>query len=245
MSPKRIQSGIFGSAFHRAIGSGRCFSAVRQVTVALLAFGLQVVPTAKAQLLQFIQPTNGAVFSTRDEIPVVLRASAPNDVILSADVFANVHQKIATAIYCCPICLCVRPEPGQETTLQIPASYENGAPLPIRLWQGWTNVPAGEYQLTAKGVGENGTAVAASPVAITVLDLTLHIYPGDDDAMVLSIAQGAMVRGSYDLEVSQDLRTWTRLGMFSPGAVAAFYWDKPPKDVPVRFYRAVFIPSTR
>lgn len=198
--------------------------------------------TVTAQVLQFIQPTNGAIYSMRDEIPVVLRASAPNDIFLSADIFANTHQRIATALYCCPTCLCVRPDPGQETILQIPVIY-NGVPTG-RLWQGWTNVPAGEYQLTAKAIGENGTILQATPVNITVIDRTLHIGRNADGTVVISITMGAMTRGSYDLEISTDLKTWIRLGEFSPGNVAAFYWDKPPPAVTVRFYRAVYLPPT-
>jgi hypothetical protein len=82
----------------------------------------------------------------------------------------------------------------------------------------------------------------AAPVNITVLDLTLQIYRGADSSVVLSIAMGAMVRGGYDVEISEDLQTWTRLGEFSPGNVAAFYWDTPPENTRVRFYRAVFVP---
>jgi len=237
MNPRRIRAALSGLLIKPAFASSRYLIAI------LVLSGLSAGPGARAQILSFVQPTNGAVFSTRDEIPIVLRASAPNDVILNADVFANSHQKIGTALYCCPLCLCVRPEPGQETILQLPGPYENGIP-PVRIWQGWTNVPAREYRLTAKAVSENGTVVEAAPVNITVLDLTLRIYPSaeGDGTMVLSIAQGAMVEGRYDLEASVDLRTWTLLGTFSPGAVAAFYWDKPPKDAPVRFYRAVHIP---
>ena len=211
----------------------------------LLLLGLGGGSNTQGQLLQFIQPTNGAIYSMRDEIPVVLRASVPGDVIFSADVFANFHQKIGTAMYCCPVCLCVRPEPGRETILQFPASY-NGIAPPGGLWQGWTNVPAGEYELTAKAVSEKGTTVQATPVNITVVDRTLHIGRNTDGTFVLSIAMGAMVMGSYDLEISEDLVTWTRLGPFSPGNVAAFYWDRPPEDARVRFYRSVFVrPPTR
>lgn len=226
--------------FKPTSASSTCLS-LRWSFVAILMIGLHASLDAKAQVLEFIQPTNGAVYSTLDEIPIVLRASAPNDVIFSADVFANFHQKIGTALYCCPVCLCVRPEPGQETILQLPASYENGT-IPVGLWRGWTNVPAGEHILTARAVGESGTSVTAPPVNITVLDLELRIYPGAEGGMVLSIAQGAMVRGGYDLEISEDLLSWTRLGPFSPGNVAAFYWDTPPKDQRVRFYRAVYVP---
>jgi hypothetical protein len=70
--------------------------------LAILAIGLNAFSGAHAQVLEFLQPTNGAIYSMRDEIPIALRASAPNDVVFSADVFANFHQKIATALYCCP-----------------------------------------------------------------------------------------------------------------------------------------------
>jgi hypothetical protein len=194
-----------------------------------------------APVLQFVEPTNNAVFSTLDEVPIVLRASASNDVFLSAEVLAN-HQRIATAQYCCPFCPCARPLEGQETTLQIPVPWENGRP-PARTWQGWTNVQAGRYRLTARATGENGTMVEATPVDILVLDLTLRIFLGPGGSAALVIQEGSLVTGGYDAEVSQDLRTWTRLGPFQPGNVAAFYFDKPPEDARERrFYRSVYIP---
>ena len=70
-------------------------------------------------VLDFLQPTNHAVFSTTDEVPIMLRASAPDDVFLSAGVFGN-SQPIASVSYCCSLCPCARPQPGQETILQIP-----------------------------------------------------------------------------------------------------------------------------
>lgn len=210
----------------------------------VLAMGLSAVQDAGAQRLEFLQPTNGAVFSTLDEIPIALRASAPNDVILSAEVRANVSQLVTTALYCCPLCFCPQPQPGQVTLLRMPAYNEDGTPS-ARMWQSWTNVAAGTYQLSARAVSDGGLTVDAAPIRITVLDLTLRIHPGADGAMVLSIAQGAMVSGGYDLEASADLQTWTRLGSFSPGNVAAFYWDRPPADAATRFYRAVYVPPVR
>jgi hypothetical protein len=39
------------------------------------------------------------------------------------------------------------------------------------------------------------------------------------------------------------LRTWTRLGPFLPGNVAAFYYDDPPASARARrFYRSVRVP---
>src|SRR5256885_4357081 len=116
--------------------------------------------SADSPVLQFIQPTNDAVFSTRDEIPIVLRAYASNDVFPTAEVFAH-FQKIATVSYCCTLCPCPAPFPGHETILQIPAPWQGGMPPP-RPWQGWTNVLAGMYQLTAHAIGQDGTAVEAA-----------------------------------------------------------------------------------
>jgi len=62
--------------------------------------------------------------------------------------------------------------------------------------------------------------------------------------VTLVIPQGSMVPGGYDLEASQDLQSWTRLGPFEPGNVAAFYFDVPPETArEKRFYRSVY-PST-
>jgi hypothetical protein len=80
----------------------------------------------------------------------------------------------------------------------------------------------------------------AVPVNITVLDLTLRIFVQTDGAVTLVIPQGSLVAGGYDAETSQDLHTWTRLGPFLPGNVAAFYYDDPPADARGRrFYRSV------
>jgi len=192
-------------------------------------------------MLQFLEPTNNAVFSTLDEVPIVLRAFASNDVFLTAEVLAN-HKTIATAAYCCAFCPCARPLEGQETSLQIPVPWVDGLPPP-RSWQGWTNVQARNYHLTARAVGENGTVVEAAPVNITVLDRTLRIFVRADGVVMLVIPQGSLITGGYDAEASQDLRTWTRLGPFQPGNVAAFYFDDPPENARQRrFYRSVYVP---
>jgi len=196
----------------------------------------------QSPVLQFVQPTNGAVFSTTDEIPIVLHAIASNDVFPTADVFAN-HSKIATVSYCCTLCPCAAPFPGLETTLQIPVPWDADRPPP-QPWQGWTNVHAGSYQLTAQAVGENSTMVEAVPVSITVLDLTLEIFVKSDGTVTLVIPQGSLVQGGYYLDASLDLRTWTRLGAFTPGNVSAIYFDVPPESARQRrFYRSVRVQS--
>src|SRR3954471_14370784 len=71
----------------------------------LLAMSAKGSPTGDGQVpvLEFIQPTNGAVFSTLDEIPIVLRAVASNDVFLSGEVFANQWKKVGDVSYCCSL----------------------------------------------------------------------------------------------------------------------------------------------
>lgn len=211
-----------------------------------LWFGLagMAVWAADPQLpvLEFIEPTNHAVFATSDEIPVVLRAFAPDDVFAAAEVFAN-NQAIATVLYCCPWCPCPRPSAGLATTMQIAAPWNGEPPPPERMWQGWTNVRAGLYVLTAQATGELGTLVEAAPVSVVIIDRTLRFFVQPDGGVTLSIPQGSMVPGGYDLEVSEDLRTWTRVGPFQPGDVAAFYFDPPPPGARERrFYRSVFTP---
>jgi hypothetical protein len=216
--------------------------------VSCLGIGLppaqgQALPRGEVELLilEFIQPTNQAVFSTRDEIPIVLRAVVPGDAILTADLFVN-QQPLATAAYCCPFCPCPPPMEGQETILQIPVPWDDGLP-PDRVWQGWTNVHAGRHTLTAEATSVNGVMIEAGPVSITVLDLTLNLYLNSEGAVTLVIPQGSLVEGGYDLEVSEDLRAWTRLGAFQPGDVATFYFDEPPANTrPRRFYRSVYYP---
>ena len=212
----------------------------------LAAFLLAMVPlrTIRAgevalPVLKFLQPADGAVFSTEDEIPVVLRASAPNDVFLNAEVFAN-QTSIATATFCCPLCPCARPTEGMETTLQIPAPWSGGPPPPP--WIGWGSPVAGTYRLTARAFGENGTVVEADPVTITIVDLTVQLSVSPDGTVILVIPQGSMVPGGYDLEASDDLQSWSPHSPFSPGDVAAFYWDHPPSNARRRFYRATYIP---
>ena len=212
--------------------------------LAILVISLQAFSQATGQTprLEFIQPTNGAFFSTLDEIPIMLRAVASNDVFLTGEVFANQWTKVGDVSYCCSLCPCFRPVEGQETILQIPVPWEGGRP-PSRPWQGWTNVQARTYRLTARSTGQNGTVLEAVPVNITVLDRTLRIFVRADGTVTLVIPQGSMVPGGYDLEASADLRTWTRLGPFEPGNVAAFYYDVPPESARERrFYRSVYVP---
>jgi hypothetical protein len=213
-----------------------------------LAGALAVPATQAAQFgvprLTFTEPYGGRIYMAASNVPIMLRAFAPEDVFLSAEVFAD-GQSIGVAIFCCPLCPCAHPLPGEETVLQIPAPW-NGGPPPAQVWQGWTNVPHGVHQLTARAVGENGTVVESPPVTISVRDVRLFIGPNSEQAgeYILVIPNGALLDGgSFDLEASSDLRTWTRLGPFSPGNVAAFYWDRPQASER-RFYRAIWVPPS-
>jgi len=198
---------------------------------------LVTIAHGQAPTLEFLTPTNNAVYSGGDTIPLVLRAIASNDAFLTADVFAN-SVKVATVSYCCPACPCFLPRPGDETRLQYPVP-SNGTS-----GHGWTNAQPGTYRLTARAVGQHDT-LDAPAITVSVVDRRLEIYPDANGRIILRIPFGAMVTGGYDLEISEDLRTWTRLGSFGPGNVAAFYWDDPPPEVRVRFYRSVYTPQNR
>jgi len=199
----------------RASRRSRAPSALARLAIfgaALLGLAVAVRPTAAADespVLEFIEPTNHAVFSTLDEVPIVLLGFATNDAFPSAEVRADA-QLIGTAIYCCPLCPCPYPFEGQPTTLQIPVPW-NGGERPPRTWQGWIHPPAGTHWLTARAVGRNGTMVEATPVAITVIDRTLRISLRADGTVALVIPQGSLTPGHYEAEASADLQHWTRL----------------------------------
>ena len=61
----------------------------------ILCFFLYSLPNfvtvayGQAPTLEFVTPTNGAVYSRGDTIPIVLRAVASNDVFLTADVYVD------------------------------------------------------------------------------------------------------------------------------------------------------------
>lgn len=228
------------SAIHHPAARFRFSSLLAAI---LMAWTSNIPAQPAAPELEFLAPTNGAVYSTRDEIPIVLRSVAPNDLIVAADV-STPGEFIGTAVFCCPFCPCAHPVEGQELILQIPVPWDNGHP-PARTWQGWTNLPAGIHYLTARAVSQNGTPVEAKPVIVTIIDLTLHILVRPDRAVGLVIPQGSLTNGHFDAEASEDLHTWTRLGSFSPGNVAAFFEDEQPASAfAQRYYRSVYVPAT-
>ncbi len=192
-------------------------------------------------LLEVVEPVHGGVFALSEAIPLVLHAAVADDVITRAEVLVN-GEPLATAVFCCVWCPCARPRAGQETTLQLPAVWDGVGEPPLP-WRGWRAPRAGTYRVAARGMGEEGTEVEAAAVTITVVDLALQLSLLDDGAAWLVLPEGALVPGGWDLEVSEDLTDWTRLGAFSAGAVAAFYLD-PPSASPrgSRFYRAVYTP---
>ena len=226
------------------------FRLLRVKALLLLCAGAWAWPAGQAgqfgvPMLAFTEPLGGQIYMAASNVPIVLRAFAPDDVFLSAEVFAD-GGLIGVATFCCALCPCAHPLPGMETVLQIPTPWNDGRP-PAQVWQGWTNTPDGLHRLTARAVGENGTTVESPPVMISVREMRLFIGPNAEQkgAYVLAIPNGALLdEGSIDLEVSSDLRTWERLGPFSPGNVSAFYWDAPPVSARERrFYRAVWVPQ--
>ena len=227
------------SAIHHPAALFRVSSLLAVILVALASRTPAQLPAPE---LEFLSPASDALYSTRDEIPIVLRSVAPNDLIVAADV-STPGEFIGTAVFCCPFCPCARPVEGQELILQIPVPWENGHP-PSRTWQGWTNLPAGIHYLTARAVSQNGTPVEAKPVIVTIIDLTLHILVRPDRTVGLVIPQGSLTNGHFDAEGSEDLHTWTRLGSFSPGNVAAFFQDEQPASTfKQRYYRSVYVPA--
>ena len=232
-----------GSSASRRIGFP--LRSVPGLALFLLLALFLAAPSVRAQValptLEFLEPTNGAVFSVTEEIPIVLRGFSPFDVISSAEV-KGAGELIGTAVYCCPFCPCFRPLPGATLILQIPVSWEGGHPA-TRTWQGWTNAPQGTLQLTAAATGESGSKLTAAPVTIRVLDLRLRIQRTQEGSYQLVVPEGSLVDGGLDLEASEDLQHWRRLGAFSPGNVAAFYLDVPAEGAKgPRFYRSVRVP---
>jgi len=102
----------------------------------------------------------------------------------------------------------------------------------------------GVHRLTARSTGENGTMVEAAPVNVTVFDGSLEVLEnGTDGTLTLVIHEGSLTPGRFDLEMSNDLRNWTRVGEFGPGDVAAFYFGIPVEsNRKARFYRSVYVP---
>jgi len=216
----------------------------RRLRCILRVTGLAAVSVALASappILEFVEPKDGAEFFVGTEIPVVLRAFAEEDLLTSAEVFAD-GELIGVAQYCCPLCPCPPPQEGMELTLQIPAPWDGGPP-PDKMWQGWTNAPVGGHRLTAKAVSQGGVAIESLPVTISVrppLRLDLHVHLDGEGVLRFVIPEGSMTPTGFDLELSHDFNTWKNLGPFSPGAIAAFHSDTPdPEDARPRFYRAV------
>lgn len=190
--------------------------------------------------LQFIEPRDGQVFTAPASVPVVVRGESPSTVFPTADLFANGKQ-IAWLTFCCHLCPCFHPSAGITTTLQIPVIWDQIPPG--RMWQDWTNVPAGTYRLVAKSSGDSGTLVETAPVTIHVLpgglDLSLRVSRTDDGVLHFTIPDGALVAGSIVLETSDDLLVWRAVMDFRVGDVGAFAEDRPGATVQgAGFYRA-------
>lgn len=210
--------------------------------LAWATLGLASIPaTVVAQpYLRFEAPVDGSRFKLGEEVPVVLTAHSDDDVFGGASVYVD-GAFLADAISCCPLCPCAHPTAGITTTLQIPATP--GEVIPGgRVWTGWTPPGPGRFVLTASASGENGTAVEATPVTVIVeaLDLTLRVNRNVGGEVLFALAEGSLVAGGFEMQLSHDLVTWVSIGTFEPGNVAAFFRDRPdPADARPRFYRAI------
>ncbi len=204
---------------------------------------LSVVGGQAAGILRFVEPSPFSMQFTGAEVPIVLSAVIDDDLITTADVFVD-GVRLGTAQYCCPFCPCARPLPGEELILQIPRDPTGGIPSG-NPWQGWTNPPPGLHTLKARGVSEQGVTVESPDVQVVVrapFDLGLRIRSNGEGTLIFTIPDAPLV-GPFDLQKSRDCTTWSRVGRFVVGDMAAYQWDTPdPKDDQPWFYRS--IPAT-
>lgn len=191
--------------------------------------------------MEFAEPLSNAVYSNKDEIPVLIHASAAEDAILSAELFVD-GVSAGVASFCCPFCPCAYPIDGMDTWLQRFAPWEDGKP-PLKMVEGLPPLRAGSHRLVAKAFSRNGAVLESAPVTLLVVDRSIAIHHQADGSVQLVIREGSMTPGHFDLEVSADLNSWTRVGEFLPGNVAAFFTDPPQiPPWPSRYYRSVFVP---
>jgi len=132
-----------GNSVSTAFGPSERVRSKRQrlmPTVLLSAVWLTVLncewkADAQVAALEFNQPTNNAVFSNLEEVPILVRGAAmEHDVFAVGELFAD-GKKIADLSYCCALCPCAAPQVGQETILQIPVA-RNETTAPSRPFQG-------------------------------------------------------------------------------------------------------------
>lgn len=179
-------------------------------------------PGAPEARLDILEPFQGALLASSVPIPLqALGVFTRGEIDRSVEFFANGE-------------LVGRSSPVATGRPSIPC-------LPNVHVFTWTNPPAGRHILTARSEIGLNQFVEAPPVPIVVFDSTLQISLDTDGTVRFVIPQGSLAPGYYDLESCSDLRTWTRLGPFEPGNVAAFYFDRPPLPAQ-RFYRAAFHP---
>jgi hypothetical protein len=98
-------------------------------------------------VINLVQPTNGAAFLAPASIAMVANAYDPDGQIVLVEFFAD-----ATLL-------------GAWDPLTVPPP-EGGLPLSPQLL--WTNVPAGDYLLTARATDELGATTVSAPVSIQV-----------------------------------------------------------------------------
>jgi hypothetical protein len=107
----------------------------------------------------------------------------------------------------------------------------------------WTNVPAGNYPLTAQ-VWYDGAVAASSPVA----NVTVNSGRPPPTGPTLAITQVSggipTIQGTgsashvYDVQTTSDFATWTSLGTVTADAGGNFGFSDPgAPSVSIRFYR--------
>ncbi len=115
-------------------------------TVFITAPGVTNLPP----FVDLASPTNGQVFSAPTDIPLLARASDPDDNVTNVEFFAGTNDL------------------GRGLPLVLDPLGSGGI-AGLVYWLNWQNVPADKYALTAVATDESGLSATSSPVIISVL----------------------------------------------------------------------------
>jgi len=107
----------------------------------------------------------------------------------------------------------------------------------------WFRPPLGVHTLTVRGTNSRGKQYEGLvPVTVTIgqaLNLALHLELDRKGRAQFVLPDGSLAGHGFDLYETLDLKTWRRLGAFSPGNVAAFFeLELDGTDSRPRFFRA-------
>jgi len=153
-----------------------------------------------APKLEIVQPRDGDVFRAHSDIEIDVVACDPDGWVTKVEFFAN-NEKIGEQ----QVHFVVPPPPGQ----------------PQRFWMVWSNVPPGNYVLTAKATDDLGAVSGSDPVQIRVLQLppvpivTIHTVDPvatEPNPLLPVLPDTAKFEVRRDSYVSQPLTVHYRIG---------------------------------